>query len=132
MNIKDIIKKYEGFRHFPYKCTSGKTTIAYGRNLDDVGISEAEAEIMLERDIMRAINDLNKVFPGFAFTYNREISLIDMIFNLGLTRFRKFKKMIAAIKINDWDEAANQAKDSRWYGQVGQRAVDNVKRLREG
>ena len=34
--LKNDIKRHEGFRSKPYKDTVGKTTIGYGRNLDDV------------------------------------------------------------------------------------------------
>jgi lysozyme len=58
--------------------------------------------------------------------------LTDMIFNLGSTRFRKFKKMIKAIKNNDWELAGEEAKDSKWYKQVGKRGEEIVKQLKEG
>ena len=44
--IEDL-KRDEGFRSHPYRDTVGKLTIGYGRNLDDVGISEREAEQLL-------------------------------------------------------------------------------------
>ena len=40
--------------------------------------------------------------------------------------------MIAAIKNEDWEEAAIQAADSRWHKQVGKRAIEDEKLLREG
>ncbi|MEO1928105.1 MAG: hypothetical protein ABGX26_05395 [Nautiliaceae bacterium] len=47
-----------------------------------------------------------------------------MIFNLGKPRFLQFKKMIKAIKDGDFKRAAEEAKNSRWCGQVGQRCED--------
>ena len=38
------IKKHEGYKQYPYYCTGGKLTIGYGRNLDENGINEEEAE----------------------------------------------------------------------------------------
>ena len=46
-----MIKRHEGLRLRLYECSAGKTTIGYGRNLDDNGISHSEAEYMLEADI---------------------------------------------------------------------------------
>ena len=43
----DLIKKHEGLRLFPYKCSVGKLTIGYGRNIEDTGISKEEAETLL-------------------------------------------------------------------------------------
>jgi lysozyme len=45
-----------------------------------------------------------------------------MIFNIGMPRFKQFKKMIAALEEGDWSEAANQMMDSKWAKQVGKRA----------
>ena len=45
-----------------------------------------------------------------------------MCYNLGITRLLKFEKMLAAIEVNDPDEAYAQALDSKWARQVGQRA----------
>jgi lysozyme len=122
LSTKDFIKFNEGYEQFVYKCTGGKNTIAFGRNLDDVGISEQEAEILLNNDINAAQYDLVKIFPDFStFPKDVIIALTDMRFNLGPGGFRKFKKMIEAIKSNDYEKAAEEAKDSRWYKQVGLR-----------
>ncbi len=51
-----------------------------------------------------------------------QLALVDMRFNLGPGRFRHFKKMIAAVKDQDFGKAAAEMKDSRWYQQVGLRA----------
>ena len=48
--------------------------------------------------------------------------LVNMMFNLGRPRLSKFKKMNAALKEEDWKEAAKEGRDSRWYRQVTNRA----------
>ena len=134
-NVIGMIKQHEGFRDKPYRCTAGKLTIGYGRNLDDVGISNREATVLLYNDIIEATESVRVVFSGFKFdefSENRQAALIDMMFNLGRSRFIKFKKMITAIRYKDWNEAADQAKDSRWFSQVGERGVKIVRLLREG
>ena len=50
-NLIEQLKRHEGKRLFPYHCTANKLTIAYGRNLDDVGVTEEEAELMLVNDV---------------------------------------------------------------------------------
>ena len=45
-----------------------------------------------------------------------------MIFNLGLTKLLNFKKFLAAMEAEDWEEAGKQMLDSRWAKQVGNRA----------
>ena len=55
MNQSDaLIAKHEGLRLKPYKDSVGKLTIGYGRNLDDVGISQEEAEILFSADVAQA------------------------------------------------------------------------------
>jgi len=121
----DMLKRHEGFRSKPYRCSANKLTIGYGRNLDDVGISKAEAVILLYKDIELANEGLEKIFPNFyLFSANRQNALTDMMFNLGASRFNLFKKMIQAIKDDDWKEASRQAKDSKWHNQVGARAEE--------
>jgi len=135
MNEKliEMIKRHEGLRLFPYKCSAGKITIGYGRNLDDKGITKREAEELLWSDIQEAAQNTMSIFPQFyTYTIARQNALIDLMFNLGKTRFLKFKKMIAAVKEEDWTEAAKQAKDSQWHNQVGGRALDIEDMLERG
>ena len=49
-----MTKDFEGLRLKPYRCSAGKLTIGYGRNLEDVGIDEKEASMMFERDWAQA------------------------------------------------------------------------------
>ena len=117
------IKVHEGLRLHPYKCTAGKTTIGYGRNLDDVGIDLAEAESLLQRDITLTDVNLHRDFKFFKdLNDTRKAVLIDMAYNLGMNRFKKFRKMLTALENQDYSEAAHQMLDSRWANQVGKRA----------
>jgi len=132
MNIKEFLIKHEGLRLKPYTCPAGKLTIGVGRNIEDNGISEDEAMILLENDIKRCEAELVDIFTEF-YTYpeNVQIALIDMIFNLGKTRFLQFKKMIQAIKDKDFLKASKEARNSRWCGQVGNRCDDIVTLLQK-
>jgi lysozyme len=131
MDAIELIKKHEGFRQFPYKCTAGKMTIGYGRNIEDVGISKEEALFLLVGDIARCEQDLRSIFLQFDhFTLPRREALTDMRYNLGPSRFRGFRRMIAAILADDWDRAADEAMDSDWYRQVKSRGPVIVGMLR--
>jgi len=132
-NLIEMLKRHEGFRSKPYRCSAGKLTIGFGRNLQDVGISKQEATYLLLQDIEKATEDAKSLFPNFdSFTPNRQNALINMIFNLGINRFKLFKNTIKAIKIGDWTSAAKHAKQSRWHNQVGIRAIEIEDLLREG
>ncbi len=122
-SITDDLKRDEGLRLKPYLDSVGKVTIGYGRNIDDVGITEREAEAMLANDIARTLADLNRALPWWRKLPSRQQrGLQNMCFNLGLPRLLGFKKMLAALKSGDRKRAAEEALDSKWAGQVGERA----------
>lgn len=118
----ESIKLGEGKRLKPYRCTAGKLSIGYGRNLDDVGITDEEAEYLLMHDIERAEKDTEKLPCYKKLNQTRKDVLIEMVFNMGLPRVLGFKKMLAALDAGDYSEAANQALDSKWARDVGERA----------
>ena len=129
--IRDL-KRDESFRSKPYKDTVGKLTVGYGRNLDDVGISKREAEELLRYDVIVANRELLS-FPWYdSLTSCRKRALLNMMYNLGFTRFNKFKKMIKAFKTRDYETAADEALDSKWARQVGSRAERIANLIRQG
>ena len=139
MTSDDLInqlKRHEGFRSKPYRCTAGKLTIGIGRNLDDKGISEDEAMYMLLVDIQDATNDLIRAKPDVWEKLKsdsvRQCVLINMCFNLGISRLLQFKKMWAAIEAGSYAEAADEMLDSRWATQVGERALELSDMMRTG
>lgn len=131
--LRSELKRDEGERLKPYMCTAGKITIGIGRNLDDTGISKEESDFLFKNDIDRVENEVKSLFRDFdAMTDARQRALINMMFNLGMSRFLGFKKMIFAIKSGDWNEAASQALDSKWARQVGERSERIANMLRQG
>ncbi|ELE5025658.1 glycoside hydrolase family protein [Vibrio fluvialis] len=127
-----LIKKHEGLRLKPYRCSNQKLTIGYGRNLQDNGISQQEAETLLQHDLDAAVKNA-ETLPYFASLNDaRQAVIVDMIFNLGLPRFGMFKKMIAAIEQKLWHVAANEMLNSRWARQVGKRAKTLSEMMRTG
>ena len=111
-------------RLFPYTDTAGRLTIGIGRNLTDRGISQTEAMELLDNDISLAVTDLNTQFPwSLALDAPRRSVLIQMMFNLGLSRFAGFVNMIASVKRGDYAGAAKAMLDSEWERQVGVRAT---------
>ena len=130
--LKAQLRRHEGIRYKPYKDTVGKLTIGVGRNLDDKGISESEADMMLDNDIKDACLDASSV-PGFSGADPvRQCVLINIVFNMGLYRVMRFKKMIAAILQKNWHEASKEMLDSKWADQVGKRAAELSEQMRTG
>ena len=56
-NLVDSIKRHEGFSSTVYRCASNVLTLGYGRAVDPdeegTGITEEEAEMLLENDLKR-------------------------------------------------------------------------------
>ena len=79
------LKIHEGFRSTVYTCSGGKKLVGYGRNLEDIGISEEEAEMLLKNDIYEATNQLLNAFPWMAtFSDARISAMINFTFNVGI------------------------------------------------
>jgi lysozyme len=113
----------------PYRCPAGHLTIGVGRNLEANGISKAEALAMLSNDIDRAEHDLANILQGYEIGFKqvagpRFDALVNVCFNMGRSRLKKFRKMFAAIKAGDWDLAGKELLDSKYAKQVGRRAVE--------
>lgn len=137
--MQKAIKKLrldEGTRFKLYKCSAGKWTIGIGRNLSDRGISEDEKELMFSNDIAECLDDLPVIFPGFnKFSKARQGAFLNMRFQMGATRFRKFKLMIRAANNGAWMEVIVQAKNSKWFRQMmrlgSPRAYDVIDQLQK-
>jgi len=132
--IKEQLVRHEGLRLKPYRCTAGKLTIGIGRNLDDCGISQSEAYVMLINDIMNCEKQLQSKIPDI---YNgldevRKSVLLNMCFNLGISGLLGFKNTLEFTKAGDWERAANNMLVSRWAKQVGRRAIELSELMRKG
>jgi lysozyme len=136
VNIEKLRKSlilHEGLELKPYKCTADALTIGVGRNLDSVGISSDEAMMLLDNDLDRCIDELGRRIPAWRLHDEvRQNVLIEMVFNLGITRFMTFRKMLEALKRYDYSAAANEMLDSRWANQVGQRSRTLAQMMRSG
>lgn len=130
--LKQMIVLHEGKKLWPYRCTAGKLTIGIGHNLEAKGISNAVADLMYEEDIKEVIDDLHIIFESFDNLPEQiQLVLADMRFQLGGYGFRKFKKMIKAVNNSNWKEMIVQMKDSRWYKQTRNRAIDLINLVME-
>ena len=130
--LREVLTDHEGLKYKPYKCTAGKLTIGIGHNLDDRGVSPAVVNLMYDEDVTEVVADLKIIFTDFDdLPDDIQIVLADMRFQLGANRFRKFRKMIAAVKQSNWPEMIIQMKDSDWYKQTTNRANDLISMVRK-
>jgi len=137
---------HEGLVLAAYLCPTGHLTVGVGHNLEadpaldvlgrriaNVGesINAEEAKRLLQRDLDRCVVELNGFAWFTALTQPRQHVLVDMVFNLGMSRFRAFKNMLLALERGDFRRAAGEMADSRWAQQVPQRAARLVRMMSE-
>lgn len=146
--VKEQLRRHEGERAKPYLDTEAKVTIGIGRCLDTKpltyeewqvlfphGLTKAQITCLFEHDRHDAEDDARALLSDAVFNGlndNRKAVVVNMAFNLGLSRLRKFVNMLTAIKSSRWDDAADEMLRSRWAQQVGPRAQELADLMRKG
>jgi lysozyme len=94
-------------------------------------VSKERVEEAFEKDCEWVVRDCHKLYDNFDDLPEEVQQIVaNMMFNLGYPRLSAFKGMKAGVDSQDWNEAADQMVDSRWYRQVGARAERLVERMR--
>jgi lysozyme len=139
--LTEMLRRHEGEvknsagRHIVYDCPAGHATIGIGRNVSEsgLGLSDIEVEFMLEEDIARCAEELGREFPWFSgLNEARRDAMIDLVFNIGLTRLNGFKKALAAMADANYDLAAAEFMDSKYASQVKDRAIEICAMIKTG
>jgi lysozyme len=141
--LREMIIRHEGVSHTVYRCTAGARTIGVGFNLDrpdaklvlsNLGIpypcttlTYKQIDDLFDYSLDEAIKYTIKAVPSYdSQPMDVQLVLVNMMFNLGPTRFSAFKKMLEAVEKRDYITAAKEMVDSRWYSQVGNRSKELV------
>ena len=97
-----------------------------GTDVEDRRVRE-----VFEEDVQTVLSDCEKLYVQWEHL-PEEVQLIiaNMMFNMGYTRLSKFKGMKRGVDARDWNQAADEMIDSRWYNQVTNRADRLVVRMR--
>ena len=78
------------------------------------------------------MRDCNILYPDFDdLPEEAQHVIANMMFNMGRPRLSKFVGMKRGVDNRDWNAAADEMVDSRWYQQVNNRARRLVQRMRE-
>jgi len=97
-----------------------------GTPIDDDRVVSA-----FESDIETVLSDCNKLYSDFDdLPEEAQRVIANMMFNMGRPRLSKFKGMKSGVDARDWNRAADEMVDSRWYRQVTKRADRLVTRVR--
>ncbi len=103
--IKAQLVRHEGLRLKLYRCAAGKLTIGIGRNLDDCGISQTEAYLLLENDIQNCekqlLDEIPEIYNGLDEV--RKSVLLNMCFNLGIGGLLGFNNRSFYLKLMNRD-----------------------------
>ena len=135
-DLSKMLMRHEGVESYVYQCSTGKETIGVGRNISPnggIGLSEDEIVFLLVNDIKRCKEELKNNFDWFEdLNTARQHAMIDIVFNLGITRLLKFKKALAFMVEQDYFNASEEFLDSRWATQVGHRAEELAEMIHTG
>jgi len=119
--LLEEIKINEGFVGTVYKDTEGFDTIGYGTKLP---LSKEEAEVLAEMRLKAKIKELEQKEPFVnKLPLDKQEVVVEMSYQMGVNGVLKFKKMWKALKVEDYDTAAKEMLDSRWYVQTPNRAM---------
>jgi len=151
-NLYETIARHEGIRDTAYFDSKGILTIGAGFNLEKQGakeriekmglnyelvcdkkqkLSKEHIFLLMKEDVETAISDAKKYVGEKWESLNPDAKeiIINMSYNLGYPRLSKFKKLKHALINRDYQTAAKEMKDSKWYYQVGNRSKELVKRM---
>ena len=112
-----------------YLDSEGVPTIGIGHNLN-VPICDESIDIIFACDINEVLKYCRKLPYWRNLSPTRRRVVANMVFNLGYEKFLGFKKLNKALAASDWDTAADEMVDSKWYRQVKTRSPRLVKAMR--
>ena len=139
--LREQLKIDEGCVYELYNDHLGFATFGIGHlviesdpeNGQEIGTPVSESRVIeaFEQDVQTVLSDCAILYPDFdELPEEAQQVIANMMFNLGRPRLSAFKGMKAGVDARDWNEAADQMVDSRWYRQVGARAERLVERMR--
>lgn len=139
---REQIEFDEGVVYEIYVCPLGHLTFGVGHLIREgdpehgqpagTPVSRERVEQAFDDDLRDVLRDLKRLFgeeQWHVFPGEVKSILVNMCFNLGVTRLSRFKKTIAFIKEGDYESAGEEMRDSLWYQQVTKRAERLARRM---
>lgn len=124
--LLEDLRSDEGTINHAYRDHLGYWTIGTGRLIDrrrGGGITDEEAEYLLNNDVTRKEQELYKALPWLAEQPESvQRAVMNMSFQMGVEGVTKFKTTLGYIKKGDYTKAANNALLSKWARQTPARA----------
>ena len=117
-NLKESLKKHEGYEPRVYKCPNGFDTIGYGFAIKDLFMDKELADFILDKKIrgLLAGIEANDDWDTWFWDKPQNVKevLINMIYQIGFSGVRKFRKTIQYIKDDNFLLASEEMLDSKW------------------
>ena len=127
----DLIRKHEGWADHVYRDSVGVLTCGIGHALHEGSqVPPSVVEAFFQQDMRNTIDDY--LLLKFQLDDVRRAVILNMLFNLGLNRFAKFKRLIKALRAEQWAECKKEMLDSIWADQVGKRATELAEMMHTG
>ena len=94
-------------------------------------VSEDRVNECFDKDVEVVLGECRILYPDFDdLPEDAQLIIANMMFNMGRPRLSKFKGMKRGVDARDWNAAADEMVDSKWYYQVPNRAERLVQRMR--
>ena len=137
--LKEQIKRHEGEVLEIYEDSLGYLTLGVGHLIQKsdpeygqpagTPVSQEVVDMYYADDFDKHVDETIHVCENNNIVFDAlpesiQHVLVNMCFNLGANRLGKFRNMLYAVSVSNWEEMANQMEDSRWFGQVGRRSVE--------
>ena len=144
MNLEQLREQLEideGVKYEIYNDHLGYATFGVGHLVlesdpefgDPIGTPVSESRVVeaFEQDCENVLRDCHILYEDFdGLPEEAQQVIANMMFNMGRPRLSKFKGMKRGVDSRDWNAAADEMVDSRWYRQVTKRADRLVERIR--
>ena len=94
-------------------------------------VEQERVKQVFHLDVAVTLDECKVLYPDFDdLPEECQHIIANMMFNMGRPRLSAFKGMKAGVDARDWNKAADEMVDSRWYTQVPNRARRLVDRMR--
>ena len=117
-NLKEMVAKHEGYEPRVYKCTNGYDTIGYGFAIKDLYMDKEVADLILDKKIQEILKRISSDKEWSEWFWDKpsliKEVLINMIFQIGFSGVKRFKKTIQYIKDDNFLLASEEMLDSKW------------------
>ena len=117
-SLKEQIAKHEGYEPKVYKCTNGYDTIGYGFAIKDLYMEKEVADLIIDQKINKILKRISadEDWGDWFLEKPQAIQevLINMIYQIGFSGVKRFRKTIQYIKDDNFLMASEEMLDSKW------------------